>query len=217
MRFRSTLVAGFTAIPLVLAGCSQGGESAPQAQDPGGQAPPPAKPSQPMEPVAWTDQLCGYVGGFAASQQQAPKVDKSNPQAFKDSSVAQMTAAEKAATTTLDGLKGMGPTSISGADQVNHTFQGGFQQVADVLGSAKGKAQQVDAGNEQTFTQGMMGVQQELQKGQAINFDAQFASFDKNPQLRDSAMKAPRCQALMSPPQQQGQQPQQQQPQQPPR
>ncbi len=218
MRFRSTFV-GFVAVPLVLAGCSQGG-SAPQAEDPAQSGPdappePPPAASQPVDPVAWTDQLCGHVGGFAASQQQAPKVDQSNPQAFKDSSVAQMTAAEKAANDTLDGLKAMPPTSIGGAEKVNSTFQDGFTKVADVLGGAKGKAQQVDPSNEQAFTSGMVGVQQELQKGQEINFDAQFAEFDKNKELRDAAMQAPGCQALMAPAQQpqQQEQPQQQPPQ----
>ena len=217
MRFRSTFVAGFVAVPLALAGCSQGG-SDPQAQEPAQPAPdapaeqPGPAPSGPADPVGWTDQLCGHVSGFAASQQQAPQVDKSNPQAFKDSSVAQMTTAEKAANDTLNGLKAMPPTSVQGADKVNSTFQDGFTKVADVLGSAKGKAQQVDPSNEQAFTQGMVGVQEELQKGQGINFDAQYAEFDKNPELRDAAMQAPSCQALMAPPQQQ-QQPQQQPPQ----
>lgn len=219
MRLRSTFVAVFAAVPLVLAGCSQSGPApqdgpAPQAKPPEPQqAPPQPGPSGPPvkpESVAWTGQLCGFVGGFAASQQQAPQVDKTTPETFKASSVAQMTAAEKSADDTLGGLQKMGPSPIAGADKVNETFQGGFSQVKDVLGTAKGQAEQVDTSNQQSLTAGMTGVQQQLQKGQGINFEAQFAEFDKNGELRDAAGHAPECQALMAPPQQA---PQPQQPQ----
>lgn len=227
MRLRSTFAAVFAAVPLALAGCSQS-EPAAQAPAPQPAAPqqappqqaqaPQAPPAQPQAPppqakpesIAWAGKLCGFVGGFAASQQQAPPVDKSNPEVFKGSSVAQMTAAEKSADDTLHGLQNIGPAPVPGADHVAQTFQGGFQQVHDVLDGAKGKAQSVDTSNQQAFTAGMTGVQQELQKGQGINFDAQFAEFDKNGDLRNAAGYAPQCQVLMKAPQPQ------QPPQQPP-
>jgi hypothetical protein len=205
MKIRSTSVAVLAAVPLVIAGCSQ---TTPAAQ----QAPPP-KPPQPApvqvkpEGVAWADQICGLVGGFSASQRQGPQVDKTNTGTFKASSIAQMDSAEKSATNALDGLKKLGPSPIAGADRVNDSFQTGFVQVRDVLHAAKTKAEQVDVSNQQAFTSGMTAVQEELKKGQAITFDAQFAEFSKNTQLTAAAGQAPSCKALSAPPPQPNQPP----------
>ena len=230
MRLRSTAAAVFAAVPLALAGCSQSGDQQPQsapqppqaaqpsqpaqqpaqpgqppqqpaAQQPAPQQPAPQPPPAKPETVAWAGKLCAGVGGFAASQQQSPQVDKSNPQNFKASSVAQMTAAERSADESLHGLQNLGPAPVPGADHVAQTFVGGFQQVHDVLDGARTKAEGVDTSNEQAFTAGMTGVQQELRKGQGINFDAQFAEFDKNAELRNAAGYSPQCQVLMKAPQ----------------
>jgi hypothetical protein len=218
MRLRSTFAAVLAAVPLALAGCSQSGSdeqaSAPQPAPPPQAAPQPAppQPQQPAPPpaspqaVAWSGQLCTLIGGFAASQQQAPPVDKSNPEVFKNSTVSQLNSAEQAADTSLQGLEHIGPGPVPGADHLAQNFAGGFHQVHDVLDAAKTKAQGVDTGNQQAFTAGMTDVQQELKKGQGLNFDSQFAEFDKNVDLRNAAGYAPACQALMKAPQQ-GQQP----------
>ena len=225
MRLRSTFAAVFAAVPLALAGCSQSGGSEQQASAPRPAPQPPAapqqpaqqQPAQPQQPapqpppsspqaVAWSGQLCTLIGGFAASQQQSAPVDKSNPEVFKNSTVSQLNGAEQAADTSLQGLERIGPGPVPGADHVAQNFAGGFHQVHDVLDAAKTKAQGVDTGNQQAFTAGMTGVQQELQKGQGLNFDSQFAEFDKNVELRNAAGYAPACQALMKAPQQ-GQQP----------
>lgn len=225
MNIRSTSVAVLAAVPLALAGCSNE-----QPQQPTQQPPPPQEQQQQpqgaqagADGVAWTGRLCGLVGGFSASQQQAPQVDKTNTDTFKATSVAQMTAAHDAADKTVTGLEQIGPSPIEGADQVAGTFKDGFTQVRDILTTAKGKAEQVDTSNQQAFTAGMTGVQEELKKGQQLDFSAQFAEFSKNQQLNDAAMKAPECQELTKSAveqqqmqQQQMQQQQQQQQQQPP-
>ncbi len=215
MRIRPTSVAVLAAVPLFIAGCSQGAPEQPPAKPAAQQpAPAPAQPAVSPEGVKWVDQLCGNVGSFAAAQQQqGSAIDKSNTETFKSSSLAQIDSSTKTADETLKGLTDMGPSPIPGADKVNDTFKGGFVQVRDVLNGAKSKAEQVDTSNEQAFTSGMVGVQQELKKGESINFDAQFAEFDKNQELNAAANQAPACKALMAPPQQ-PQQPQQ--PEQPP-
>jgi len=235
MRLRSTVAAVVAAVPLALAGCSQGGpaeQAAPQpapqqpapqgqpqqGQPQQGQQPPQGQPPQPPPPpaspqaVAWTGQLCTSIGGFAASQQQSPQVDRSTPETFKSSSVQQLTAAEQAADTSVQGLEHIGPGPVPGADHLAQNFAGSFHQIRDVLDAAKSKARGVDTSNQQAFTAGMTGVQQELKKGQSLNFDSQFSEFDQNAGLRNAAGYAPACQALMKAPQQQGQQQGQQPP-----
>lgn len=252
MRLRSTVAAVVAAVPLALAGCSQGGpaeqaapqpapqqpapqgqpqqvqpqqgqppqqppqgqqgQQPPQGQPPQGQAPQPAPPPASPQAVAWTGQLCTSIGGFAASQQQSPQVDRSTPETFKSSSVQQLTAAEQAADTSVQGLEHIGPGPVPGADHLAQNFAGSFHQIRDVLDAAKSKAQGVDTSNQQAFTAGMTGVQQELKKGQSLNFDSQFSEFDQNAGLRNAAGYAPACQALMKAPQQQGQQQGQQPP-----
>lgn len=159
--------------------------------------------------MRWVGSLCGLIGGFAQSQQQGPQVDQSSPEAFKQSSIAQIDSAEQSANQTVSELQGLGPSPINGGDKLNSTFQEGFVQVTDVLRSAKGKAEQVDTSNEQAFTQGMTEVQNELKRGEQINFQEQFTEFDRNQELNQAAMQAQECQALMAPPQQPGQPPQQ--------
>ncbi|GAA4836899.1 hypothetical protein [Saccharopolyspora rosea] len=212
MKIRSTSVAVLAAVPLVLAGCSQG---APEASKPAPQSPPPqAAPQQPAaqphgeaspDGVAWVGKLCGLVGGFTQAQQKLPGVDRSNTATFKQSSIAQLDAAEKSAEDTIKGLQQLGPSPIGGADKVNHAFVDGFGQVKDVLATAKGKAEQVDPGNEQAFQSGMSQVRDELQKGQNIKLGGELAEFDRNKELNAAAVQAPECKPLIQqPPQQPG-------------
>lgn len=201
MNIRTTSVAALAAVPLALAGCSQPQpEQSPQAQPPAEKPQGEQAPAQGADGVKWVGQLCGLVGGFAQSQQKGPGVDKSSAEAFKQSSIAQIDSAEQAANDTVSGLQGLGPSPINGGDKVNTTFQDSFVQVTEVLRSAKGKAEGVDTSNEQTFKGGMLAVQEELKRGEQISFNKQFEEFDKNKELNQAAMKAPECQALMTPP-----------------
>lgn len=197
MGIRSTSAASLSAallvaVPLAVSGCSQ-------------PAPPPPDLAA-IDKVAWAGELCGLVGRFAESQ-QGPGVDKSSAVAFKKSSVAQLANAERAAGTAIDGLRELPPSPIRDGDRVTDVFEQGFGQVQQVLRGAKGKAEQIDPANQQTLAAGMTAVQQELQKGQGIQFDAEFAEFDKNRELNDAARRAPKCQQLMTPPAPQGQPP----------
>lgn len=206
MKIRSMSVAVLAAVPLAIAGCSQQAPSGAPAAPEQPEQQQPAKPS--AESVAWVDQMCGLVGGFAASQQSAPPVDKSSTAKFKESSIAQMTAAEKSANDTVTGLREMPESPIEGGKQVSDSFADGFVQVRDLLSTAKTKAEQTDPSNKEAFTAGMTGVQQELKKGQSLSFEPQFKEFSKNQQLAAAADQAPQCQALTKQAQQPPQQPQ---------
>lgn len=194
MRFRS-LSAAVCAAPLLIAGC--GSAPAPDAAPP--PKPPPPKVS--AEKVGWANQLCGLIGGFMTTQKSGPKVDKSNTQAFKDSSIAQIESAEKNAGQTQDGLRAMGPAPVPGGEQLTESFVNGFGQVRDVLNSAKAKAVTVDTHDQQTFTEGMVGVQQELKKGEGLNFGKEFSRLERDPELNGAAAGAPACRSLSAPPQ----------------
>lgn len=176
-------------------------------------APQPPAPPAPTTPgatgVAWTGRLCGLISGFIAAQQHGPPQDKSSAKALKASTVAQLSASEKAADDTINGLQTMGPSPIPGAEPMPGALANGFRQVRDVLDTARTKAERIDATNNQTLAAGMAGVQQELQRGQAINLSSALAEFDRNPQLSAAAAQAPACKTLI-------QQQQQRQPQQPP-
>ncbi|RCW40192.1 hypothetical protein DFQ14_11272 [Halopolyspora algeriensis] len=203
MAFRSTSAAVLAAVPLALAGCSQGAPAPSSAPPPS--APPtatsaPAPDGPKPESVAWTNRLCELVGGFAASQRSSPPADKSSREAFKTSAVSQLDSAIRKADDTLHGIRTMRPSPIPGAESVTNEFEKGFVRVRDVLTTARNKAEDVDTGNERAFTAGMREVRKELEKGKSINFGAGFSQFNNNRALLAAAAQAPSCQSLINPP-----------------
>lgn len=204
MNIRKTSVAVLAAIPLALSACGT-----PQAGAPEPKAPTP-------EQVQWAGKMCGLVTGFTQKQQQLPVVDKTNTQTVKDSISSRLDAASGAADETVNGLKGLGPAPINGADQVNQSFQQGFGQVRDVLEQARAVAGQIDVNDKQKFSQGITAVQNQLKKSNEIDLGAKFGKLEHNPELKRSAQQAPECKPFF---QQKPQQPAPQQPappQQPP-
>ncbi|GAA2796796.1 hypothetical protein [Saccharopolyspora taberi] len=207
MKIRSTSVAALAAVPLALAGCAQGGGPATQP------APPPAPQAAAPSPegIAWVGRMCGEVARFSEAQQKLPGVDKSNTARYKQSVQDQIGASAQAADDTVRGLQSMGPSPVSGADQVSDSFEQGFVQVRDILRTAQDKAAQADPTDRQRFQEGMNAVQQELDKGKQLNLDAALAKLGDNQELNDAAQQAPECKAFTQP--QQPPQPQQQPPQ----
>ncbi|GAB3296588.1 hypothetical protein [Parasphingorhabdus pacifica] len=206
MKIRSVSVAVLATLPIMIAGCGQEDpaqsqtEQAPAAEQKG---------NEQTEGVAWVDQMCGHVAGFALSQQDGPKVDKSSIPKFKESSIAQMRAAEQSASESVAALRKMPESPISGGNKVSSGFADGFTQVRDILTTAAQKAEQVDTTNKETFTAGMVAVQEELKKGEQLNLQPQFDEFSKNKELAAAAEQAPQCKQFnQQPPPQQGQPPQ---------
>lgn len=208
MTFRSASVALLAAVPLALAGCSQGTSSAPRSAPPPTQPPTtsapttsaPAPEGPAPENVAWTNRLCELVGGFAAAQRKSPPADKSSREAFKSSAVEQLDLAVQTAGDTLSGLREMRPAPIPGAEGVPDEFAKRFVRVRDVLTTARDKAENVDTGNRESFTTGMQEVQKELEKGKSIDFGAGFSRFNDNPALLEAAAQAPACESMTSSP-----------------
>ncbi|MBE9374163.1 hypothetical protein IQ251_06850 [Saccharopolyspora sp. HNM0983] len=226
MRFRSTAVAVLAAVPLALAGCSAGEQAgdpgaqgdqnaeqqAPDQQGPGQQGDQ-QQGDQPKGPgAAWAGELCGLVGEFTQAQQNLPEPDRSNSAALKKSMVQSLGASADAADRTVQGLRGMEPSPIEGADQVGDSFEQGFVQVSKVLNTARDKAEQVDPADEQKFQEGMTQVQEELKKGEQLNLQEAVAQMDQNPELNAAVQQSPQC-AMFTEQQQQQQPPQQQPPQ----
>ena len=199
MKLRSTSVAVLATVPLVLAGCAQGGPGAQPAQPP---APPKAAAPSP-EGVAWVGRLCGEVGRFSAAQQNKPGVDKTNTSSYKKSVVDQITASAQAADDTVRGLQSLGPSPVPGADKVNEGFAQGFVQVRDILRTAQDKANQADPSDQKRFQAGMTAVQEELNKGQQLNLDGVVSQLGDNQELNLAAQEAPECKMFTQPPPQQ--------------
>ncbi|MEU5847299.1 hypothetical protein [Saccharopolyspora shandongensis] len=195
MKIRSTSIAVLAAVPLALAGCAAGPAPAP--------APPPKAAAPSPEGVAWAGRMCGLVGGFAASQQQLPGVDKTNTATVKKTVIERIDSAIRSADDTINGLRGLGPAPIAGADAVNDGFQQGFTQVRDLLGAAAEKAKQVDPTNEKSFQEGMAAMQQELQKGQQLDLKDELAALEQNEELKAASRQAPECKQFFTSPQQQ--------------
>lgn len=192
MRFRSLSVA-VCAVSLAVAGCAGGPAPAPQAAKPA-----PAQP--PVGPVAWSNRLCGLIGGFMAAQLSGPQVDKSTPEKFKASSIAQIDSAAQTAAATQEGLRAMGPAPVAGGEHLTGSFVAGFGKVQDVLHAARARAEAVNPADQQAFTAGMTGVQEELRKGEGLNFSQEFAEFEQQPELNAASGQAPACKALTAPP-----------------
>lgn len=201
MNIRMTSVAVLAAVPLALSACGT-----PQAGDPEPKAPT-------AEQVQWAGKMCGAVTGFSEKQQQLPQVDKTNTQTVKDSVITRLDAASGAADETVNGLKGLGPAPIEGADQVNQSFQQGFGQVRDVLKQARAVANQIDVNDKQKFNEGIAALQDQLKKSNQIDLGSKFGKLEQNPELKRSAQRAPECKPFFQ--QNQQQQQNQQPPQQP--
>ncbi|KEI43707.1 hypothetical protein [Saccharopolyspora rectivirgula] len=222
MKFRSTAIAALTALPLALGACGQGQDGSgqqqqqqQQEQQQEQQQQDSAQAAQPSpEGVAWMGELCGLVGQFSQAQQNLPEVDRTNTETFKNSALGQIDVASRAADDTVRGLQQMGPSPLEGGDQVNDSFERKFTEVRDILFAAKGKAEQVDVSTQESFQQGMTEVQQELKKGEQLDFNEQLDALESNPELRSAVQQAPQCQIFLAPPEQQ-QPPQPEQPQQP--
>ncbi|MFC7341094.1 hypothetical protein [Saccharopolyspora griseoalba] len=201
MNIRRTSVAVLAAIPLALSACGT-----PQAG-----APEPKAPT--TEQVQWAGKMCGLVTGFSQKQKQLPPVDKTNTQTVKDSISARLDAASGAADETVNGLKGLGPAPINGADEVNQSFQQGFGEVRDVLKQARAVAGQIDVRDKQKFNEGVAALQNQLKKSNQIDLAGKFGKLEQTPELKRAAERAPECKPFFQ------QKPQQQQPappQQPP-
>lgn len=194
MNIRTTSVAVLAAIPLALSACGT-----PQAG-----APEPKAPT--AEQVQWAGKMCGLVTGFSEQQKQLPKVDKTNTQTVKDSVIHRLDTASGAADDTVNGLKGLGPAPIQGADQVNQSFQQGFGEVRDVLEQARAVAKQIDVNDKQKFNEGIGALQDQLKKSNQIDLGSKFGKLEQNPELKRSAERAPECKPFFQ------QKPQQQQP-----
>lgn len=192
-------VISVTVFAAAVTGCTQAAPPPPVAP------PPPAATGPGTADVAWSDRICDLVSSFLAAQQHGPPVDRSSTQALKASTIAQISASEKAADDTVKGLQAMSPSPIPSAEPIPATLANGFRQVHDVLDAARTKAERIDATNNQTLAAGMAGVQQELQRGQSINLNAGLVEFDRDPRLSAAAAQAPTCKTLMQ--QQQQQQP----------
>ncbi|MDR7301708.1 hypothetical protein [Haloactinomyces albus] len=148
--------------------------------------------------MAWTNRLCELIGGFAASQQSAPPVDKSNRDAFKSSLVAQLDSALQAADDTLTGLRKIQPSPIKGGDGVTDAFEKSFVRAHDILSTAKTKAEHIDTSDQESFTAGQQAVQKEVKKGQSV-FGSAFSRFNENRALLEAAAEAPACKPLTNP------------------
>ncbi len=175
-------LAALLAAAALVAGCTSGG-SGPTSASPSA---PTADPA-----VAYMDQVCSAIPGFATAVKTPPQLDATDPVKLKaDMSAYMGQLADAFAKSTAD-LRAVGPSPVAGGDEQVKKVADAFDGAATMFADAKAKVEQADAADPSGGLQAA---------GEAIAKLAEFAQplsdLETSPELLEAAEKAPKCQSI---------------------
>ncbi len=146
------------------------------------------------DPVAWMDQVCGVLLPLTEAP-TAPSLDPSTAtpeQAFaqlRDS----LTKAAEGMGTAIDGLEAVGPSPITGGDELVQQMSTTLGTAKTALDSAAEKLQDVDPDDPESLYTALadLGSIEGLE-----GLEDPGKAFTTNPELEAAAKQAPKCQQL---------------------
>jgi len=144
--------------------------------------------------VAWTDNVCGALSGFATTVSSPPAVDRSNPDAAKSSLGTYFTTTVAALQETIRGLKAAGPAPVKGGDEYLSRLTDTLTRVEASFTDAAGRLEQLDTSGPDWMTVALPAVLAPLQE--LGNLADPTSGLEAVDELRVAAEKAPRCQQL---------------------
>jgi hypothetical protein len=186
MRPRSVLAALGAALVLVAAGASDSGT-------PVGGSPAPAP--QQKQPVAWMDEVCGALGGFAQAALNQPQIDQNDPAAAVAGLKSYLGSISDALGESINGLQAVGPSPVANGDEAVRRLTATLQQFQTSINTA----QQQLAGINPNDPQDLQRLPQALAPLQELgNVQNPLADLEGSPELEAAASQAPKCQEFQN-------------------
>jgi hypothetical protein len=191
------LVPILAAAALLGSGCSSTvpGTAAPTGGSPAAAGGGVTAPVATDDPVAWMDQVCGVLLPLTVAQTTDPSIDPSSAtpeQAFTQIRES-LTKAGEGMGTAIDGLEAVGPSPITGGDDLVQQMSTTLGTAKTALDSAAQKLKDVDPDDPESLYSalGDLGSIEGLE-----GLEDPEKAFKSNPELEAAAEQAPKCQQL---------------------
>jgi hypothetical protein len=174
-RLTYTLASAF--VLLVVAGCGTGSDSDAEA-------------------VAWTNQVCGALSGFARAATTQPQMNGADPVATVRGLGDYFTATGTAVQGSITALDSIGPSPVAGGDEYVARLKGALTQIRTGFDAARGQLTTVDTSSVRTMSVALPTALAPLQE--LRNMADPTAGLQANDELRTAADKAANCQQVRS-------------------
>lgn len=174
-RLTYTLVSAF--VLLVVTGCGAGGDSDATA-------------------VAWTNQVCGALSGFARAATTQPQVNRTDPVATVRGLGDYFTATGTAVQGSITALDAIGPSPVAGGDEYVARLKGALIQIRTGFDAARGQLTTVDTSSVQAMSVALPKALAPLRE--LRNLADPTAGLQANDELKAAADKAANCQQVRS-------------------
>jgi hypothetical protein len=182
MRPRSVLAALGTALVLVTAGACGSGTPV------GGS--PVAAPQQQKEPVAWMDEVCGALGGFANAALNQPQIDQNDPEAAVNGLKSYLGSISDALGQSISGLQAVGPSPVANGDEAVRRLTATLQKFQTSINTAQQQLADINPNDPQDLQR----LPEALAPLQELgNVQNPLADLESSPELEAAAAQAPKC------------------------
>ncbi len=181
MRPRSVLAVLGATLVLVAAGACGSGTPV------GGS--PTAAPQQ-KEPVAWMDDVCGALGGFAQAALNQPQIDQNDPAAAVAGLNSYLGSISDALEQSIKGLQAVGPSPVANGDEAVRRLTATLQQFQTSINTAQQQLADINPND----SEDLQRLPEALAPLQELgNVQNPLADLEASPELEAAAAQAPRC------------------------
>src|ERR1700754_839541 len=104
------------------------------------------------EAVAWTDQVCGALSGFARAATAQPQVNGADPVATVRGLSEYFTATGTAVEGSITALDAIGPSPVAGGDEYVARLKSALNQIRSGFDTARGQLATVDTSSVQAMS-----------------------------------------------------------------
>jgi hypothetical protein len=174
-RFTNTLASAFVLV--VAAGCGEAGDAGSDA-------------------VAWTDQVCGALSGFARAATTQPKVDGADPAATVRGLGDYFGTTAAALQGSIIELDAVGPSPVDGGDEYVARLKGALTEIRTSFDMARGQLAGVDTSSVQAMSVALPAAVAPLQE--LRNLADPTEGLRATDELTAAADKATNCQQVRS-------------------
>jgi hypothetical protein len=174
-RFTCTLASAFVLV--IAAGCGN-------SSDPDSDA------------VAWTDQVCGALSGFARAATSQPQVGGADPVSTVRGLGDYFSATATALQGSISELDAVGPSPVEGGDEYVARLKGALTEIRTSFDTARGQLAGVDTSSVQAMSVALPAAVAPLQE--LRNLADPTDGLRATDELRAAADKAANCQQVRS-------------------
>jgi hypothetical protein len=146
------------------------------------------------DPVVWAGRLCSSLSPLAGLRNVRPKFDPNDPATSKDSLSRYFDDTQARVSESLLGLEQVGPSPISGGDEVAGKVRGGLERLRGAFASARSEVEAVDPTDPVELGAKLPDLLGRLATAAA---DPDLSTIGDNAALNDAVHRSPSC-ALMN-------------------